>query len=497
MCVINHEINLKNLNENEIITNNILLINGIVIKPCNHLEIILYEKNSNTQVKSSISLKTGEFKILFQLISGKNNFKLIYCNQFKEIQCNFIESKNKYKIQPLYIICKTEKIDNNKIEESKVKIDLALKLVQCLYAEKLLNITKNKNNFNNKIRRTFTINSNCITFFSNLDVSEARNLNEYELWHKFASELLKSDLCKNSKLKFVAFIGCTLYEGSKIQNNDYSYENLKKYTKANATLGIGGLALFGTACLYTWPIKFNDIIPYFQNEEKIQLNKYLDDSNYRRTYGGCYATSIGSICHEIGHIFDLGHNENGIMGNDFDYINHVFTIYYNMNKKNNNIKLTEILPQRIIKDKTLLNYNNSNFQDKRLTKIKNSSDATNKFLQKYHEQKQGNDLIYFELNCLLILKFHKWLNNYSENDNENDCTHIILDRETFTVISNKSFLRVIEIRTKLNALVIKYYDLTQQNYLSFSLANGKKDNIDMDKFNIFAITEDGTVKLFE
>lgn len=46
---------------------------------------------------------------------------------------------------------------------------------------------------------------------------------------------------------------------------------------------------------------------------------------YRGTYGGCFATTLGSVCHELGHTFDLGHTPDGIMGRGFYNVNLVFT----------------------------------------------------------------------------------------------------------------------------------------------------------------------------
>lgn len=50
----------------------------------------------------------------------------------------------------------------------------------------------------------------------------------------------------------------------------------------------------------------------------------MDDSNYRGTHGGCLATTLGSVLHELGHTFDLGHTREGIMGRGFDNVDRVF-----------------------------------------------------------------------------------------------------------------------------------------------------------------------------
>ena len=46
----------------------------------------------------------------------------------------------------------------------------------------------------------------------------------------------------------------------------------------------------------------------------------------RGTYGGCFATTLGAMVHELGHTLDLGHTENGIMARGFDVMDRFFTI---------------------------------------------------------------------------------------------------------------------------------------------------------------------------
>ena len=52
----------------------------------------------------------------------------------------------------------------------------------------------------------------------------------------------------------------------------------------------------------------------------------MDDSGYRGTVGGCVATTIGSILHEMGHVFDLGHTRQGVMARGFDDLDSLLTI---------------------------------------------------------------------------------------------------------------------------------------------------------------------------
>lgn len=66
------------------------------------------------------------------------------------------------------------------------------------------------------------------------------------------------------------------------------------------------------------------VLPRFLDTTLIDTEQLMDDSNYRGTHGACLATTLGSVLHELGHTFDLGHTREGIMGRGFDYVDRVF-----------------------------------------------------------------------------------------------------------------------------------------------------------------------------
>lgn len=81
--------------------------------------------------------------------------------------------------------------------------------------------------------------------------------------------------------KFLAFLSCTKYRGEEFTENMESHEELINITGGYVALGGGGLALFGTACLYTWPEIFEDIISRFEDTTVVDKKTFLDDSCYR------------------------------------------------------------------------------------------------------------------------------------------------------------------------------------------------------------------------
>lgn len=52
-------------------------------------------------------------------------------------------------------------------------------------------------------------------------------------------------------------------------------------TQGHAALGGGGLALFGSGCLYTWPDKIEQVQARFQDQTPVNWRRFMDDSGYR------------------------------------------------------------------------------------------------------------------------------------------------------------------------------------------------------------------------
>lgn len=456
MC--NHEIFIKNLNNNEIIEYSTLFLKGRITNCCD-LNTIKIKLNNVIQQQYCFNNLTNEFKCLIKLIDLNNHIELFYCSSYYSLNVIYKKNLSNFRIRPLYIICDGH--DGNfhgpaeydcSVNNACVKIDLGIELIQCLYAEKL-----NEEGFE---RKTFNIDSKCEIFYSKLNVDRARELSPEELWEFFGREI-KTSIGQDGRIKFVAFLGCTLFKG--IDDGDYSYNNIYKNTLANPALGGGGLAIFGTGCLYTWPNSFNEIINAFQDKQKINLKYLMDDSNYRRTYGGCYATNLGSVSHEIGHTFDLGHTEDGIMGSGFDFINRVFTIEI----------FTENLPQRIT-NKIQNRPNNSRF-----TKIKKPGE----FMTKYHQQKL-NDSIYLPKNCAITLNYHKWFNIFEPG---NCVSSIVFDLESHLIKSEKFPFKLVELRSVESSMLVEYFSFLEEECFTFEIP----ERILLKNIILFAINSNG------
>src|SRR5262249_20002319 len=68
--------------------------------------------------------------------------------------------------------------------------------------------------------------------------------------------------------------------------------------RGHTALGGGGLALFSSSGLHTWPSTLDDVIPCLSDARPIPKGVH-DDSAYRSTYWGVCATTLGSTMHEL------------------------------------------------------------------------------------------------------------------------------------------------------------------------------------------------------
>ncbi|KAJ8725548.1 hypothetical protein PYW08_003731 [Mythimna loreyi] len=329
----NSSIFITNFQNGDVVNYSLVLVKGIITRgnSNNNEKLICTLKSENFQNKSQWDVYNGEFKVIIELKRGENVIELEYTEQQKKILLlDYTPRKTNLRVTPVYIICQGHdgcfqsppEIDNS-TESACARIALGAKLIQCLTAEKL---------FESGIgRKTFQLEHEvnpkkpeCIIFKSGLNVNKARKMKQTELWSHFGRELMLSDLGSNER-KFLGFISCTRYKGTDI-DKPMTHEEIISLTEAYAALGGGGLALFGTACLYTWPTTVEEIVPKFLDATPVNVRRFMDDSGYRGTLGGCFATTLGSVFHELGHTFDLGHTKDGIMGRGFDNLDRVFVM---------------------------------------------------------------------------------------------------------------------------------------------------------------------------
>lgn len=457
-------INVLNVTSNEHFNHSIVLIRGEIAN-YNHrldsLSLRITDQNTENRCAKNVEVTSdGKFRVAAELAPGVNLLIFQYCCVTIEIPLVLDTRENpKYLLKVFYIICRNHNGSfpsvsdtENSVEVACRKTDLAIRLVQCLYAEMLAK--------HGLKRKSFEF-VKCQPFRSNLTLSEARQWTQDELWKYHAKEILAKETDIHHQYKYFGVLASTICENGTI--------------KGHAALGIGDVALFGGGTLYSWPTNFESIEMCFRDDTLVDNDRkqLMDDSNGRHTFGGCFATALGSICHEIGHIFDLGHTSDGIMGCDIDYVNRMFVIE----------KRPWELPRRIM-SKCSINTGNSNLTtatSQRLTTVK----KTNSILTKYHNRR-NDDLTFLTENCAILINWHKWFNQSDEIESE-----ILFNSDQKAIISTLPLV-LVEIRSVDTGTCLKYYRLDESNEHNFTVS----DNSMQQNYDLIAVDQNGNIRRF-
>lgn len=448
----------SNVQPNEQFNYSIVLIRGEILNYNHRIGIsalkITNPNNEESRIEHAEIRSDGKFCVAIELMAGVNLLKFQYCCVTTEIPLVFDAHESpKCLLKVLYIICKNHDgrfqapaAMENSIEIACGKIDLAIRLVQCMFADML---TKHGLD-----RKTFAF-VKCEPFYSELTLQQARQWNQNELWNYHAKEILAHGFKhEHQHYKYFGILASTLFEnGSAV---------------GNAALGIGDVALCGSGTLYTWPLNFGAVQMCFRNETVVDTNQLMDDSNGRCTFGGCYSTALGSMCHEIGHIFDLGHTQCGIMGCDIDYVHRMFIIE----------KCPRNLPRRITSKCSMHPDATDRLDDsvdRRLTTVKK---IENPILDRYHSRR-NDDLTFLSENCAILLNYHKWF-NYTGASDKSDIRY---ESDRKMIVSSIP-LAIIEFRSSTDGMCLKYYRFDVSNEYQFTIpanANNDCDLIALDK----------------
>lgn len=384
-------IQIVNFQSDDTVDHSIVLLKGIISR-CDNSDVPEHSQitvsTGNSTENCSIA-RNGEFKALVPLAAGSNAINVHYCCASHSITINLQrKSLPAHLVKVFYIIChdhdgrfQAPAAQAATVSLACQKINLAMALVQCLYAEML-----SKAGFP---RKTFQF-VDCAPFASKLSVNDARQWSANQLWQFHAKEVLCAETDTSAAYKYVGVLACTWCSSGEI--------------KGNAALGIGDFALIGGGTLFAWPESVRRVGECFENVDRVDGHRLCDDSNGRGTFGGCFSTALGTMCHEIGHIFDLGHTADGIMGSDIDYVHRVFInerFPWNLPKRSTS-KPSAISDARPAKPTIAM---------PRPTSVR----TTNTFLSTYR-QRNVSDLTFFTENCATLLSHHKWFNQCAGRD---------------------------------------------------------------------------------
>lgn len=226
----------------------------------------------------------GKFKALTYLKEGNNDIQIQHKSTSLRLNLSYEPLKYSRFIRLVYIKC----IDDDGLfqapsEESNTVSSACDRIT--LGAQMMQTFTYDKFKDHNLAKKTFRLEEQdgkviCHVFTSSLRLSEAYRLNEEQLWSHFAVELMNSNLRVGNKCKFLAFLSFTRYKNT-LNRLPKNHREIIQMTKGQVALGGGGLALFGSGCLHTWPETVQEVAWRFGDRRKIDRMKFMDDSANR------------------------------------------------------------------------------------------------------------------------------------------------------------------------------------------------------------------------
>nr|XP_040580153.1 putative zinc metalloproteinase YIL108W isoform X2 [Lepeophtheirus salmonis] len=301
-------------------------------------------------------------------------------------------------------------LEHTGVELACQKISLAVGLIQCFMSDSL--------HSHGLGRKTFVALSPCEVFHSEISLEKSHSLTESALWEYHAKELLARRLADDDT-KVLAVLSATRFVNT-LGRPPRDHSEMMSLTKSHGALGGGGLAMFGSGCLYAWPSLLHEVQDAFLNSSKIDSLNLMDDSGYRHTFGACFSTTLGAIIHELGHTFDLGHTNDGIMARGFDDLHRYFTIQ----SSNNSCTGTDI-------PDVTMNGGSSHDEEillspTRTTRFTNFKQDGASYLQAYQQKKELRRMVadsgkaFWSRSCALILSSHRWFNPVPKDTECND-----------------------------------------------------------------------------
>ena len=260
--------------------------------------------------------KDGSFIGLTHLAEGENKLQ-IECGQEKStFTLIYKPQTNRHIVRSIYVI--DNKGDTNyqtPLEDDpqnyKEKFGTAMLLLQSLTAEWM-----NDQGFG---RRTFNLELDgeqkviVRTYEDERPKEHYFGMNDQKWWREIYGLLERA--------------GYTTREAKNVAVTGYTYfDPEKKKVFAHTALGGGGLGLFGSGGMFTWPNSLEDTFRAFSDSTPVDPNIVHNDSAGRTNHWGMAATTIGAVCHELGHTFGLPHvtDRRGIMARGFDHLNRMF-----------------------------------------------------------------------------------------------------------------------------------------------------------------------------
>ena len=261
--------------------------------------------------------QSGHFVGLTHLAKGENKLRIECGDQTSTLTLSYKPQTNTHIVRSIYAVdnsgeTKYQTPLENDPQNYREKFGTAMLLLQSLTAEWMHEAGFGRRTFNLELDADQNV---VVHVLKDSKPKEHYFAMDDQKWWREMAGLAERSGFPTAKAKNIIVAGYTYFDPE------------KKKVFAHTALGGGGLGLFGSGGMFTWPNDLGDSFRAFSDSTPVDPAKVHNDSAGRSTHWGMAATTIGAVCHELGHTFGLPHTTDGrgIMARGFDHLNRMFT----------------------------------------------------------------------------------------------------------------------------------------------------------------------------
>ncbi len=257
------------------------------------------------------------FAAAVELKPGANFVLVQSARDLVKIQVNYRPMTTPYRVRAVYLLAKDESTefdgppgaDRTRYRD---KIDLALKMMQSVAGESMREAGYGRKTFGLELGPDGKVVVHEVRSEATGDT--LRSLDGNTLWSRFNDDLSKGfDYGVDKVCGVMAFT---------------RWDRSAKRPLGHTALGGGGLGLFGSGTMWSYPASVAEIPKVFGDATPVDPAVEMDDSGLRGTVWASAATGIGAMLHEMGHTFGLPHSADrrSVMLRGFDALNRRFVV---------------------------------------------------------------------------------------------------------------------------------------------------------------------------
>ncbi len=305
-----------NYADGEVVREPVVLLRGAA--PADVTEVVATNESSKRETRTLRGVaRKGRYLALAELLPGENRVRLQAGTAEGRITLVYRAPTSAHVVRCVYLTDSTgdttyQSQRADEVQDYAGKLDTAMKLLQCFTAERMHDLGFGRSTFNLELDANGRVDVHVLR-------GERPAADEYALddqaWWREVDGLVGRRL-PHPSAKNVVVAAYTRFDPA------------TRRVHGHTALGGGDLGLFGSAGMFAWPSRLDDVFATFADATSIDGARVHDDSAGRSTIWGLASTTLGAVLHESGHAFGLPHSTVplDVMTRGFDRFNRVFSL---------------------------------------------------------------------------------------------------------------------------------------------------------------------------